>query len=109
MKLISIVLMTLFTLSSEAKIINSAYESDHQAVIEKALYTECGFHPTAVTQISSQVNVEEIDQGVRDTYYTTILEVKIKIDQNFYDVYTVQVNSMSTYSFYEVRSIKCQL
>jgi hypothetical protein len=109
MKLLLIVLMSLFAISLQAKIIDSDYEAGHQGVIEKALYTSCGYHPSSVTQISSTTYVDEIDQGVRDTYYTTILEVKIKIDQNFYDVHNVEVKSMSIYSFYEVRSVQCQL
>jgi hypothetical protein len=102
------VLFLILSFNLQAKIIGSSYEADHQNLIEKALYTQCGYHPNDVTQIASKVNVVRIDQGVIDTYYTTDLEVKIHIDQRAFDVYNVRVESMSIYSFYQILSVKCQ-
>ena len=91
MKSISILMVLLLSNTGFAAISESAYDLRHQSLIEQAVLT-CGYNGV-VTQLSSEEVVVNIDQGIRDVYYTTVLSVKVGIDQYMYDEYRVSVKS----------------
>lgn len=97
-----------------AAIADSNYDLRHQAAIESAI-TTCGYNG-AVTQLSSEEEVVNVDQGIQDVFYTTVLSVKVPVDQYMFDEYRVVVrsefadmydHSAADWGVYSVTSINC--
>lgn len=104
---------------SFAAIYHSNYEARHLQVIEDALLQSCGIYSTDVlTQKSTEERHVQVDHGILDIYYTTVLETRVRIDQNFfetkkmivesvrYDGYDQQAKEPGSYS---VSSVNCNV
>lgn len=114
MKSILILFVLLLSNTCFAAIVDSTYDLRHQSLIEQAVQT-CGYNGI-VTQLSSEEVVVDVDQGVQDVYYTTMLSVKVGIDQYLYDEYRVRVtseyadmydHSAADWGFYSITSTNC--
>ncbi|MEQ1722452.1 MAG: hypothetical protein ABL930_04700 [Pseudobdellovibrio sp.] len=70
----------------------SNYEQRHQDMIETAIYKNCGVSGVII-QLSSDEEVKNVDQGIRDVNYTTEIMVRVGVDQYQYDQYPVTVKS----------------
>lgn len=100
----------LLTQTAMAGISGSSYELRHQAVIEEAVARICGLNGVS-TQLSSEEVPVQVDQGIRDVYFTTVLSVRVGIDQYMYDEYSVVVKSVQADFYHEgnyfVSEVKC--
>lgn len=94
MKSFGLLVLVLFAVSSaSAKIENSALESRHQDLIEKAIESKCQFVPGSLVEIATQVTPVRVDQGIMDYKYETVLQFKVRVDQMLFDIYEVTVRS----------------
>ncbi|MCM2353061.1 MAG: hypothetical protein NDI63_05535 [Pseudobdellovibrio sp.] len=103
--------------TAQAEILNSNYDSRHQTMLEQASLNACGVNGGKLTQLSSSVVKHNVDQGIIDYYFTTELELTVRIDQGVYDTYKVSVNSMladaydhaaQDWGIYSVEAISCK-
>lgn len=92
MKTLIALLVVVASQVSLAAINYSNYEERHQNLIKNAVEKNCGFAGT-LEQENSQEVVNQVDQGIRDVYYTTTLNFKVRVDQGVYDNYQVIVKS----------------
>lgn len=108
----------LMTATAQAEIANSQYDARHQSLIEKASLKACNVNGGRLTQVSSTVVEDRVDQGIIDLYYTTELELTVRIDQGVYDTYKVNVQSLlasaydhtaQDWGIYSVEAISCSL
>ena len=102
---------------SFAAISESKLELRHQALIEKAINANCGKF-RELTEVNTSEVVIQIDQGVRDIKYTTILTGLHRLDQNIFDRYEIVVESEYTdmydhsaqdWGVYSVAKITCRM
>ncbi|MDZ4660146.1 MAG: hypothetical protein SGJ18_00870 [Pseudomonadota bacterium] len=116
----ALITLTGFFLSTiaHAEISNSNYASRHQALIEKAVFDSCAVGLGRMTQLSSVETERNVDQGVIDLYFTTELELTVKVDQGVFDTYSVKIQSarFSAYDheakdwgIYAIESVACEL
>lgn len=114
MKALILIGVLILSKTGFAAIADSNYELRHQAAIEQAI-TTCGFSGVA-TQLSSEEVVVNVDQGIRDVLYTTVLSVRVPMDQYLFDDYRVSVKSefadmydhnAADWGVYSVTSINC--
>jgi hypothetical protein len=117
MKTTIIALSLLVSQVSFAAIINSTYAVRHQQVIKQAIERNCGFLGD-LTQVSSKEKVIQIDQGIRDVHYTTVLSGFQLIDQGVFDDYRITIKSeyadhydhdARDWGHFSVTSVKCEL
>lgn len=114
------ILFTVFVLlmgaTAQAQISNSQYDLRHQNLIEQASLNACQVNGGRLTQVSTSVVEEKIDQGIFDLHYTTELELTVRIDQGVYDTYKVTVKSLrmdaydhvaQDWGIYSVESATC--
>lgn len=103
--------------AAQAQILNSEYDSRHQNMLEQASLKACGVYGGKLTQLSTSVVKHVVDQGIIDLYYTTELELTVKIDQGVYDTYQVTVKSLlasaydhtaQDWGIYSVEAISCK-
>lgn len=103
--------------AAQAQILNSDYDSRHQSMLEQASFNACRVNGGKLTQLSTSVVKHVVDQGIIDLYYTTELELTVKIDQGIYDTYQVTVKSLlasaydhtaQDWGIYSVEAISCK-
>ena len=103
--------------TSQAALINSVFEVRHSNSIESAIESSCGSFRD-LTIVDSKQETINIDNGIKDIKYTTILTGLQRLDQNIFDSYKITVES--TYSdmydhqsqnwgFYSVDSVSCTM
>ncbi|OIQ19021.1 MAG: hypothetical protein BM556_06975 [Bacteriovorax sp. MedPE-SWde] len=99
------------------QIINSDYESRLNTAITEAVTSECN-QMIDLTLLSSKVEEDNIDQGITDYKYTSVLSGKQIYDQNIYDEYRIVVESeyydgydhaTGEYGAYYVKNVKCDI
>lgn len=117
MKTIVLAAALLLATSAQAEVLNSQYEARHQAMLKKASLEACQVNRGKLTQISSSVIADQVDQGITDYYFTTELELTVKIDQGVFDTYKVTAQTLlasaydhdaKDWGIYSVQSITCQ-
>lgn len=99
MKAILLVSSLLVSSFAAAAIDSSTFLAHEQTMIEQAIRSECGRIGT-VTEMSTQVETVNVDNGISDDYFTTQLEVEARMDQNIFDIISVEVKS-ARYSAYD--------
>lgn len=108
----------MIAVSAQAEVSDSNYDSRHKGLLKIASLDACGVHRGNLTQLSSTVVARKVDQGITDYYFTTELELTVKIDQGMYDTYRVSVNSVladgydqvaKEWGIYSVESASCTL
>lgn len=117
MKTLIALLVVVASQASVAAINYSNYEERHQQLIQNAVERNCGY-AGSLEQVNSQEVVDQVDQGIRDVYYTTTLNLTVRIDQGVQDKYTVIVKSQfadmydhvtKNWGAYSVESVHCYL
>lgn len=117
MKSLFLILALTSTKLSFASIADSKYEERHQLTIEKAITSGCG-HFRDLVQVASSEEVIEVDQGIHDVKFKTILSGLQRLDQNIFDRYTITVESQyadmydhesKNWGVYSVDSVFCQM
>lgn len=102
--------------NSIAAIYHSNYEPRHLAVIEEAVGRLCGVSTDALIQKSDSAELVKIDEGRTDVKYTTVLETRVRIDQNFFEIKKMVVQSYyadtydhqaKAWGVYSVENINC--
>ncbi len=113
-----LMLLTLITnLAFAVEIEGSDYSKRHNTVLDRAIINKCG-HFWDYVLVSSEEEVTQIDQGIRDVKFTTVLSAVRKIDQGIWDNYKITIVSdyADTYDhnekdwgIYTVTSVRCEL
>lgn len=94
--------------AAQAEILNSQYDSRHQAMLEQASLKACGITQGTLTQVYSEVVKHKVDQGIVDYYFTTQLTID--------NTYTVTAKTLiadgydhtaQDWGMYSVESIIC--
>jgi len=94
--------------AAQAEILNSQYDSRHQAMLEQASLKACGVTQGTLTQVYSEVVKHKVDQGIVDYYFTTQLTID--------NTYTVTAKTLiadgydhtaQDWGMYSVESIIC--
>ena len=102
---------------SFAAISESKLELRHQALIEKAIDANCGSF-RELTEVNTSEVVIQIDQGIRDIKYTTVLTGLQRLDQNIFDRYEIVVeseyadmydHSAQDWGAYNVTKVSCRM
>ncbi len=115
MKFIAIIALFVISTSAHAKIRGSYLEPHQQEIVAQAIQERCGFAGT-MTQVSHEDSVEYIDQGISDIYMTSVIKVKVAIDQYNTETYKVSVKSalISAYDhknkewgIFSIKSVNC--
>lgn len=115
MKNFLLVLSVLGAQASFASISASSLEARHQAVIEKAIEANCGFFRD-LTEVASSSTVIQVDNGIRDVKYSTLLTGLQRMDQNIFDRYAIAVeseysdmydHSTQNWGVYSVSNVSC--
>lgn len=89
---LSLVLISI-SFSAAAEVRGSKFEAYQQEMITEVVAQQCGISSDLV-QLSHSEVVDQVDQGVRDVYMTTVFEAKVRVDQMIIDSYLVKVNSV---------------
>jgi hypothetical protein len=118
-QLMSLVTVLFLSQVSFAAITGSDYEPRHQALIENVVAVACaGGYVGKLTQVSSLVVEDRVDNGIVDRYFTTELGYNVRIDQGVYDYYRVTVKSLladaydhetKNWGIYSIESVVCEL
>lgn len=118
MKLFVSALILIAGLSAQAQIIKgSTLEERHQKAIAAAIKNTCSITRN-LTQISQIEETVAVDQGIRDIYYTTIIDGEFRLDQDMFDHYTITVHSLladiydhqnQTWGVFVVEKVSCEL
>lgn len=91
------------------------FTSQQQEVVRKAITESCGYM-RHLTQVGQSQQTVVVDQGVRDHYYTTVLTGERRLDQNYFDAYTITVKSSlidgydhqaQTWGMFSVQEVSC--
>jgi hypothetical protein len=89
----------------------SNYEQRHQEVIEKAILRDCGLSGLVI-QLSSDEEVINVDQGIRDVNYTTEIMVRVGLVQHpvtvksaYADMYD---HANKNWGVYSVEQVSCR-
>lgn len=118
MKTILLTIALLVGTVAQAKIADSQYDARHQAMLTDASLRACGVAGGKLTELSSSVVRQKVDQGIVDLYFTTELELVVKIDQGMFDTFTVKAQTMladgydhaaQDWGMYSVQAISCEL
>lgn len=103
--------------AAQAEILNSEYDSRHQAMLTQASLNACGAEGGKLVQVSSSVVKHVVDQGIIDLYFTTKLELTVKTEINVYRFYQVSIKSLlaaaydhtaQDWGIYSVEEISCK-
>lgn len=101
---------------ASAQIKNSQKEARHQSVVLAAVEQSCGTMNDLV-EVAQKTEAVQVDQGVTDIVYTTVLTAKAPIDQLMTVDYEISVASKYTdaydhssgeYGIYSVESVICK-
>lgn len=91
------------------------FTSQQQEVVLKAITESCDYMRN-LTQVSQSQKTVIVDQGVRDHYFTTVLTGERRLDQNYFDTYTITVKSSlidgydhqaKTWGMFSVQEVSC--
>jgi VIT1/CCC1 family predicted Fe2+/Mn2+ transporter len=102
---------------SFAAISESKLELRHQALIENAIDANCGSF-RELTEVNTSEVVIQIDQGIRDIKYTTVLTGLQRMDQNIFDRFAIIVeseyadmydHSTQNWGAYSVTKVSCRM
>ncbi len=88
----SLVLISI-SFSATAGVHGSKFEAYQQKMITEVVAQQCGISSDLV-QLSHTEVIDQVDQGIRDVYMTTVFEAKVRVDQMIFDSYLVKVNSV---------------
>ncbi len=117
MKLCLMLLALVSNLAFAVEIEGSEYSQRHNSIIERAITNNCGPFWDLVL-VSSEEEVTQVDQGIRDVKYWTVISATRRIDQGVRDMYKVTVVSeyFDTYDhaekdwgIFSVKSVRCEL
>lgn len=117
MKNLIIAVAMLITTQAFGSIRNSTKEVDHQVKIADAVWAQCGAHRD-LTEVSQVVREDKIDQGITDVYFTTTLNLVVRVDNGVFDHYVATVESLLSDSYdhqakrwgtYQVLSVSCKM
>lgn len=117
MKIVLLLLTVLATQMTSAEVRNSNYEARHLTLIEKSIQEKCGI-PSELSQLSSTETIVNVDQGIQDVYFKTVLQGFMHVDQMLYDEYEITVESVladmydhdaQTWGTYSVEAVKCDM
>ncbi len=92
MKKIIFSILLVFSQVSLAGILESKLADRHQEVIETAITSNCGSFKN-LTELKTTEEVIQVDQGIRDVKYTSVLSGLQRLDQNIFDRYEIIVES----------------
>lgn len=101
---------------SFAAIYHSNYDARHLSVIEEAISQQCTVNTDALIQKSDSAEVINVDQGIKDINFTTLLETQVRVDQNIFELKKIVVKShyadmydhqSQNWGFYSVESVNC--
>lgn len=115
MKAILLVSTLLVSTFAVAAIESSTFLSHEQTMIEQAIENKCG-RSGITTEISTQVQTVNVDNGISDDYFTTQLEVEARMEQNMSEILSVEVKSArysaydhanKVWGIFEVLSVNC--
>ena len=116
MKKILLTALICLSQASFAEIKNSQNTARHQAVIEKAIRQKCGIMIN-LTELSQEVEIIHIDQGITDMIFTTVLSGEQREDETVFNDYKIFVQSEYTdmydhnekdWGAYSVTSLTCE-
>ncbi len=80
------------SITASAEVRGSKFEAYQQSIISEAVAKQCGISSDLV-QLSHTEVIDQVDQGIRDVYMTTVFEAKVGVDQMYFDSYLVNVSS----------------
>lgn len=72
---------------------DSTYVERHQKLVYLAALESCKVNGGMAKQISSSEEIEQIDSGIFDSIFNTILELTVQIDNGVWDTYIVDIKS----------------
>ncbi|MDD0852850.1 hypothetical protein HBN50_07075 [Halobacteriovorax sp. GB3] len=110
-------LALLISTSAFATVKNSSYAALHNKALVEAITNECN-EMKDLTIVTTKEEIDQVDQGITDYYYTTVLTGKQRYDQNIFDKYTITVESSYLDGYdrstgesgtYFVNSVKCSM
>lgn len=104
MKAIFSLVLVLMSFSAMAEIRGSNFEVYQQEMIAEAVAQQCGI-TSDLDQLSHSEVIDQIDQGVRDVYMTTVFEAKVPVDQWTFEYYVVKVNSVLSDAYDHVNQV----
>lgn len=93
MKAFFSLLLVSMAFSANAEVYGSKFEAYQQNMIAEVVAQQCGI-VSDLSQLSHSEVIDQVDQGVRDVYMTTVFEGKVRVDQMIFDSYLVKVNSV---------------
>ena len=79
--------------SATAEVRGSSFEVYQQKMISEVVANQCGIS-SDLSQLSHAEVIDQVDQGIRDVYMTTVFEANVRVDQMIFDSYLVKVNSV---------------
>lgn len=102
MKAFTVSLLAVLSFSAMAEIENSKFVKRHQDVIEKAVQLKCDVPNGRLIEISNKTTRHQVDQGIVDYTYETVIEVEgngeITVMSAYYDGYDHQEQDWGTYT-----------
>lgn len=92
MKNLLVIISILASQTVFAQISNSQNNPRHQAVILAAIENSCGYMRD-LTQVAQTEEIVNVDNGIQDIKYVTVLSGSQRMDQNIFDQYEITVLS----------------
>jgi hypothetical protein len=117
MKLVLVLLALVANVSSAVEISGSDYAGRHVRAIDRAIINNCGYFWDYVL-VSSEAEVTQVDQGIRDVKYFSVISAVRRIDQGIWDNYKITVvsgyadmydHAEKDWGVYTVKSVRCEL
>lgn len=117
MKKTILALTLIFSQASFATVLGSSYEARHLKAIEEAITRNCG-NFGELKQLRSFEEVINVDNGIRDIRFTTVLTGLKRMDQNIFDEYVIVVGSdysdmydhqSKDWGVYSVSDVTCEM
>ncbi len=99
MKLVLVIASLLSATVASASIENSTFLPHEQSMIKQAVQDKCGRIGTLSEMLTKTESVD-VDNGIRDDYFTTNLELEARLEQNVSEILSVEVKS-ARYSSYD--------
>lgn len=92
MKNLLVIVSLLASQTVFAQINNSQNEARHQATMVAAIEKSCGYMRD-LTQVSQSEEIINVDNGIQDIKFVTVLTGLQRMDQNIFDQYEIVVAS----------------
>ncbi len=115
MKMLAVLFVLASAVFANAQIKNSTLEARHQQLIIEAVAAQC-FNTRELTEVQTMKEEYQIDQGIVDITFTTILNYTSRVDNGLFDAYQAEVvskyhtqydHSARQWGAYSVESVKC--